>query len=222
MMETSTIRTFSSSMLLLLATLASTEALAFDPHLPLAAQQHVSLLQQTAAPLLSHNDHFFQHSSITTTVASAATTTFKDTLSHPQQIVPTLYDHYKAVLAAKPFQTKIMTGCTLAVVGDAIAQQRTEPEYNFKRAASFVAFDGCWRAVQVLTYKPLIETCTGKFSWNLLQTLPFLSPQTNPDISLLGAMEQTLVSQLVMIPCKYIIGCATFVCVVSYNIAIRE
>ncbi|KAL3906447.1 MAG: hypothetical protein SGILL_009268 [Bacillariaceae sp.] len=95
-----------------------------------------------------------------------------------------------------------MTGCILAVAGDAIAQQRTEPEYNFKRAASFVAFDMCWRAVQVLTYKPLVETCTGQFSLNLL---PFLAQQNNAqaNLHLLGAMEQTLASQLVMIPLIY-------------------
>ncbi|KAL3925714.1 MAG: hypothetical protein SGILL_000221 [Bacillariaceae sp.] len=98
-----------------------------------------------------------------------------------------------------------MTGCTLAVVADAIAQLR-EPEYNFKRAASFVAFDACWRAVQVLTYKPLIETCTGQFSWKALQLLPFFSQQgASPQVDtfLLGAMEQTLVSQLVLIPLIY-------------------
>jgi hypothetical protein len=108
---------------------------------------------------------------------------------------------YREALQAKPLQTKIMTGGLLAVVGDAIAQSR-EPTYNFKRAASFVAFDGCWRAVQVFTYTPLIQTCTGQFSVNLLHKLPFLQTQ-QIDPFLFGAMEQTLVSQLVMIPCKF-------------------
>ena len=211
-MTTSTFRTlFASAAILLLAQSssrhASTEALAFDPHLPMAVQQHVSLLQQSATPLLSHYDHNILQHSTTSTLASSKTTstTIQDTLTHPQQLFSSLLASYKGALAAKPFQTKIMTGCTLAVVGDAIAQQRTEPEYNFKRAASFVAFDGCWRAVQVLTYKPLIETCTGQFSWDLLQMLPFVAQQQSAaDTHLLGAFEQTLVSQLVLIPCKLI------------------
>jgi hypothetical protein len=188
---------------------SSTGALAWSPHLPWIIHDfhhHIEPFIQNAASTLSHHPRHFSATTPTTTtnLASAGVSSSPLNTFHPQEFVSSLYAKYRQALDAKPLQTKIMTGCTVAIVGDAIAQSREPSQYNLKRAASFVAFDGCWRAVQVITYKPLIETCTGQFSLNILMNLPSVaSKQDAIQISphLLGAMEQTLVSQLVLIPC---------------------
>jgi hypothetical protein len=55
---------------------------------------------------------------------------------------------YKESLATHPLITKMATGGTLAVCGDAIAQSRTDEEYDKRRAVSFAGFDCVYRAVQ--------------------------------------------------------------------------
>merc|ERR1719343_1492754 len=122
-------------------------------------------------------------------------------------IASSLLKDYKNALDANPLRVKIITGCLLAIVGDAIAQSGQPEDYNKKRAAAFVAFDGAWRTVQQVTYGPIIETCNGKFSSSLLFSLPFANFQESllqeENRIVLGAIEQTLVSQLVLIPLLY-------------------
>ena len=103
---------------------------------------------------------------------------------------------YQAALNAQPLQTQVETGVVLAVVGDAIAQQQTPQQgqqkttYDAKRAISFVLFDVCWRVVQHYLYPPLIENFQGDT----------LNPIFHDSAA---AVEQALVSQLVMIPIFY-------------------
>lgn len=117
-----------------------------------------------------------------------------------------LWSEYRKALDAEPLKVKIVTGCTLAILGDAIAQSRTPEEYNKKRAVAFVAFDGVWRTVQQVTYGPIIQTCNGQFISGILGALAFFNVQEmlmkDENRFVLGAIEQTLVSQLVLIPCK--------------------
>lgn len=114
---------------------------------------------------------------------------------------------YRKALDADPLRTKIITGCLLAIVGDAIAQLTKPEEYDPKRAVAFVMFDGVWRTVQQVTYGPIIQTCNGKFTMGLLGSLPFVNnimqDQLQDSILVLGAIEQTLVSQLILIPLLY-------------------
>jgi hypothetical protein len=171
---------------------------ALSPNLPWIVHDFHHLIQNAASTISHHPLHI---STTTTNLASAAKSSSPLDKNHLQEFVGSIYTKYKHMLDAKPLQTKIITGCTVAFVGDAIAQSREPSDYNLKRAASFVAFDGCWRAVQVITYKPLIETCTGQFSKSLLNQLPLETLSQQAESShLLGAMEQTLVSQLVLIP----------------------
>lgn len=118
-----------------------------------------------------------------------------------------LLNDYKNALTADPLRVKIITGCLLAIVGDAIAQLGQPEDYNTKRASAFVVFDGVWRTIQQVTYGPIILTCNGRFSTNLLGSLPFANIQDQlleeENRMLLGAIEQTLVSQLVLIPLLY-------------------
>ncbi len=121
-----------------------------------------------------------------------------------------LFQDYRNALDAHPLRVKITTGCLLAIVGDAIAQSIQPEDYNKKRAAAFVAFDGVWRTVQQVTYGPIILNCNGKFFSGLLDSLPMASVHEEvlkeENRVILGAMEQTLVSQLLLIPCKFFVA----------------
>jgi hypothetical protein len=66
--------------------------------------------------------------------------------------------------------------------------------YNVKRAVSFALFDGVYRAVQHYLYPPLVALCNG----HVLAPLLPLAQQ-----SLAPAIEQALVSQVIVIPIVY-------------------
>lgn len=125
-----------------------------------------------------------------------------------------LFQDYRNALDANPLRVKIITGCLLAIVGDAIAQSVQSEDYNTKRAAAFVAFDGVWRTVQQVTYGPIILNCNGKFFSSLLGSLPIASVHDQilkeENRVILGAMEQTLVSQLLLIPRKLFVAMMAF------------
>ena len=89
----------------------------------------------------------------------------------------------------------------LAVVGDAIAQKREDDPYDAKRAAAFAAFDGCYRAVQQMTYPPIISEFQGQHILGFLGSLGYTSLPFPSAV--FGPLEQTLVSQLVIIPTIY-------------------
>lgn len=76
-------------------------------------------------------------------------------------------------------------------------------QYNMKRAVAFAVFDACWRAVQQLSYPPLYKICDGHFTIDLLSSVSTSTSTASLgaiDQHLLAAWEQTLVSQLVLIP----------------------
>ena len=89
-----------------------------------------------------------------------------------------------------------MTGATLAVCGDAIAQQQAAAsssdqnqnqnnfDYDQRRALSFAVFDMAYRALQHYAFPLIVATCHGQFLGN-------------------DALEQTLVSQLGIVPFLY-------------------
>lgn len=91
-----------------------------------------------------------------------------------------------------------MTGATLAVCGDAIAQSKDkENDYDKRRAASFAAFDMSYRAVQHFSFPVIVAACHGQY----LGSLPILGDVF--DASQFAAMEQTLASQLGIVPFFY-------------------
>lgn len=96
-------------------------------------------------------------------------------------------------LAAHPLVTKMMTGGALATAGDAIAQTKTDDEYDKLRALSFMAFDMCYRALQHFSFPIIVHECHGQFLGQLIQL--------NPEYA--AATEQTLASQLVIVPFFY-------------------
>jgi len=104
---------------------------------------------------------------------------------------------YKQLLASNPLPTKMITGATLAVCGDAIAQSKDDNDYDKRRAASFAAFDMAYRAVQHFSFPIIVAACQGQY----LGALPAVG--STFDASQLGAMEQTLASQLGIVPLFY-------------------
>lgn len=104
---------------------------------------------------------------------------------------------YKELLKTHPLPTKMMTGATLAVCGDAIAQSKDrDVDYDKRRAASFAVFDMAYRALQHFSFPIIVAYCHGQ----ILGSLPVVG---SLDSSQLAAMEQTLASQLGIVPFFY-------------------
>jgi len=100
----------------------------------------------------------------------------------------------------------MLTGGTLAVVGDAIAQKKGEEEYDKRRAASFMCFDMCYRALQHVSFPVIVQQCRGQFLGVIASSIPALAAlsSSNSDLTYyLGAVEQTLASQLIIVPFFY-------------------
>lgn len=108
-----------------------------------------------------------------------------------------LLDAYKHTLQQNPLPTKMMTGATLAVCGDAIAQAQNSDDYDKRRAASFAVFDMAYRALQHVSFPLIVAHCHGQF----LGSAPILA--NHIDASWLAAMESTLASQLGIVPFLY-------------------
>lgn len=120
-------------------------------------------------------------------------------------------DAYKQSLATHPLITKMLTGGTLAVCGDAIAQSQTDEEYNKRRAASFAGFDCVYRAVQHFSFPAIVQQCQGQYIGAIVAATPGLNAIAHamnqgdalPAEYYYGAMEQTLASQLGIVPFFY-------------------
>ncbi len=138
--------------------------------------------------------HILDH---TTTIASTTTN------------APNLLDLYKESLATQPLFTKMVTGGTLAVTGDAIAQSQVkEEEYSTRRAASFMVFDMCYRALQHFSFPIIVENLQGQYIGGAIASMPLISTmvenlQVDDPTYYYGAFEQTLASQLGIVPFLY-------------------
>lgn len=113
-----------------------------------------------------------------------------------------LQQAYTNSLHEHPLLTKMVTGGTLAASGDAIAQRQSEEPYDKRRAASFLTFDMAYRALQHVVYPLLVAQCHGQF---LSEFLPhgLVSAGGSVPTEYLAAMEQTLASQLGIVPFIY-------------------
>ena len=146
---------------------------------------------------MQHMNVFDNHS--TTIVASSSTTQTTN-----------LLELYKQTLNDHPLYTKMITGGTLAVAGDAIAQSQSKDEdYSTRRALSFMSFDMCYRALQHVSFPVIVQQCQGQYIGGVISSIPFIATMmgnlnldTNPTYYY-GAMEQTLASQLGIVPFMY-------------------
>mmetsp|Transcript_27516 Transcript_27516/g.66118 ORF Transcript_27516/g.66118 Transcript_27516/m.66118 type:complete len:353 (-) Transcript_27516:202-1260(-) len=119
-----------------------------------------------------------------------------------------LLESYKELLKLHPLPTKMLTGATLAVTGDAIAQKSAAAkakdendgeivEYDTSRAVSFAVFDMAYRALQHFSFPIIVAACQGQFIGSLPLVGSFVSTSQS------AAMEQTLASQLGIVPFLY-------------------
>jgi protein Mpv17 len=117
--------------------------------------------------------------------------------------VLSLLASYKVTMVRNPLETKVVTGVILAVLGDALAQMRAPSKpYDTRRAASFAAFDSCYRFFQHNAFPFIISICQGNVLGALFSSFPGLVVGANLRLGL-AALERTLVYQLVVIPLLY-------------------
>lgn len=160
-------------------------SLCLAPAAGFAGLESLASVQHAIAPFLEHP----------TTVATAAATSFGGEL----------LAGYKQALLTQPLQTKMITGATLAACGDAIAQKQ-EDKYDARRGASFLSFDACYRALQHTLFPPIVKYCDGHFLLGVVAAIPPLAQAVQPETAdpfFYGAMEQTLASQLGIVPFLY-------------------
>ena len=140
---------------------------------------------------------FLEHYNSQTISISAATV--------PDDFNVNILSQYKQMLATNPLPTKMITGGVLAVAGDAIAQSRdVDKEYDVPRAVSFLSFDMCYRALQHGAFPIIVEQCRGQYFSGVLSALGLTTVlQSVLPVSYLAAMEQTLASQLGIVPFLY-------------------
>ncbi len=120
-------------------------------------------------------------------------------VSHVSLTMPhfDLLGAYKQTLLSHPLPTKMMTGATLAVCGDAVAQSKDPAtDYDRRRASSFAVFDMAYRALQHFAFPIIVAACHGQYLGNWDANHWFEPSQW-------AAMEQTLASQLGIVPFLY-------------------
>lgn len=124
--------------------------------------------------------------------------------------LPDLFGLYQNALHTLPLQTQMVTGAVLAIAGDATAQtinNHNKPNcpIELKRTFSFAAFDACYRAAQHVIYPPMKDYFHGQFLYpaisSILPSVNAFDQHHNQILS--AAAEQSLVSQLVVIPLLY-------------------
>ena len=188
-------------------------AMAFGPSSLSPDHVHLSLQSLSLAAQFQQFAGVTSNSSPVILAASTTATAGIITTASLPNVLNMALSVYRQQLLVDPLKTKVLTGIALAILGDALAQSQQsktnhEP-YNIKRALSFAAFDGCYRAVQQLTYPPMIKLCCGKFTIALLvavmgtTTTSAISSNQEQLMHILASIEQTLVSQLVIIPTVY-------------------
>lgn len=130
-----------------------------------------------------------------------------------------LLSSYKHLLVQHALPTKMLTGATLAVTGDAIAQSKARggnpsEKYDVRRAGSFAVFDSCYRALQHVAFPVLTSHFHGQLLGGSMASAAaaaavMLSPSSTAATLadqahvVAAAMEQTLASQLIIVPFLY-------------------
>ena len=132
--------------------------------------------------------------------------------------ITSLFASYRNALIDHPLTSKVLTGATLAIIGDFVAQYTTwssssssassstetsaaatvggtqDFSYDKRRAVSFAVFDACYRVFQNAMFPAVIGLCKGNV---MKQLLPVATTRVA------AAIERTLLYQLVIVPTLY-------------------
>ena len=128
--------------------------------------------------------------------------------SDPVPLASNVIDSYQKALSENPLQTKMLTGGTLAVMGDALAQlsSKDQVRYDKRRAFSFMLFDMAYRATQHVAFPLIVQTCQGQYMggfFHMIKPVSEVLSQHPESTTFFAAMEQTLASQLGIVPFLY-------------------
>jgi len=113
-----------------------------------------------------------------------------------------LLNNYKNSMVINPLQTKIATGVSLAVLGDAMAQMRESKQYDSRRAVSFAAFDSCYRMFQHFAFPMIVQNCKGRVLSSIAGLIPNMVV-TGKLNHLFATAERTFAYQFGVIPFFY-------------------
>jgi protein Mpv17 len=114
-----------------------------------------------------------------------------------------LLQPYKSVLVLHPLRTKVLTGASLAVIGDALAQMKDDKKsYDIRRAASFAAFDSCYRVFQNSAIPTIVGLGQGNIANALFSIIPFVGMYSS-SMTFFAALERTFLYQFGLIPFFY-------------------
>ena len=159
----------------------------------------------------------------TLTASSSHVATLSSSLSSSSALLQHLNPAqvYMQVLTTFPLSTKMVTGATLAVAGDAIAQttqaqaQVQTPQqhdnnddnatvvafaYDRRRAMSFAVFDAAYRALQHVAYPAIVAYFHGQF---ICSAVSLVLAQYYLPLDVAAGLERTLCSQLMIVPLIY-------------------
>ena len=116
-----------------------------------------------------------------------------------------LFQSYSVCLTTHPLLTKVLTGAVLATLGDALAQagETTKP-YDSRRAASFAAFDSCYRMFQHIMFPLIIGNCRGRVLVGLISAIPGVAARSMEGmLPVLAVSERVLAYQMMVVPLLY-------------------
>jgi hypothetical protein len=115
--------------------------------------------------------------------------------------IQSLFEVYSQCLVTNPLITKVLTGGVLATLGDALAQAGdSNKPYDSARAASFAAFDSCYRVFQHMAFPFIIAKCQGHVLSSLVSALPGLTVGATP---MLAVCERVIAYQMCVVPLLY-------------------
>jgi len=120
------------------------------------------------------------------------------------RLLATAWRGYESSLSARPLPTKVLTGASLAVMGDYLAQAKEMRRldgrgYDVPRAASFAAFDSCYRLFQHNIIPFIIKLGQG----NVFASAFSMVGIGKESIAFFAAMERTFLYQFILIPFVY-------------------
>lgn len=175
---------------------------------PVQLSMSTSFSADSSNNLISGNDEAVKKRVVvaTTLAGSAAVTGLF--LNHQiiSQALLTALRAYEGSLVKNPLRTKVLTGATLAAVGDYLAQMKemkeTNKEYNVPRALSFAAFDSCYRLFQHNAIPFIVMIGQGRVFHKLLSSIPLVTMKES-SLAFTAAMERTFLYQFVLIPFYY-------------------